>query len=56
MLLLKLGEANKQLAFLQEEVGRKTEDNIRQQEEITQLLSQIIDLQRKLRDVSSLLY
>lgn len=45
------GEANMQLSYLQEEVGRKSEDNIRQQEEITQLLSQIVDLQRKLRDV-----
>ncbi|GBM02025.1 Trafficking kinesin-binding protein 1, partial [Araneus ventricosus] len=45
-----LTEANKQLTILQDEVGRKSEDSIRQQEEITQLLSQIVDLQRKLRD------
>ncbi|XP_071034464.1 trafficking kinesin-binding protein 1 [Parasteatoda tepidariorum] len=48
-----LGDANSQLTLLQEEVGRKSEDNIRQQEEITQLLSQIVDLQRKLRDISA---
>ncbi|XP_054711268.1 trafficking kinesin-binding protein 1-like [Uloborus diversus] len=48
-----LTQVNKQLAFLQEEVAKKTEDNIRQQEEITQLLSQIVDLQRKLRDVTA---
>ncbi|XP_035226821.1 trafficking kinesin-binding protein 1-like isoform X2 [Stegodyphus dumicola] len=48
-----LTEANKQLSYLQEEIGKKTEDNIRQQEEITQLLSQIVDLQRKLRDVTA---
>ncbi|XP_055946906.1 trafficking kinesin-binding protein 1-like isoform X2 [Argiope bruennichi] len=48
-----LTEANKQLTILQEEVGRKSEDSIRQQEEITQLLSQIVDLQRKLRDVTA---
>lgn len=49
-------EANKQLSVLHEEVGRKSEDNIRQQEEITQLLSQIVDLQRKLRDVRGFYY
>ncbi|GFS59114.1 trafficking kinesin-binding protein 1 [Trichonephila inaurata madagascariensis] len=48
-----LTEANKQLTLLQEEVGRKSEDSIRQQEEITQLLSQIVDLQRKLRDITA---
>ncbi|GFR00645.1 trafficking kinesin-binding protein 1 [Trichonephila clavata] len=48
-----LTEANKQLTILQEEVGRKSEDSIRQQEEITQLLSQIVDLQRKLRDITA---
>ncbi|KAG8185931.1 hypothetical protein JTE90_010717 [Oedothorax gibbosus] len=48
-----LSEANKQLSVLHEEVGRKSEDNIRQQEEITQLLSQIVDLQRKLRDITA---
>jgi hypothetical protein len=36
----------------QEEIGLKNEDNIRQQEEITNLLSQIVELQRKVRDLN----
>jgi len=36
-----------------EELGRKTEDASRQQEEITHLLSQIVDLQKKAKMVES---
>ncbi|XP_069549217.1 trafficking kinesin-binding protein 1 isoform X6 [Brachyistius frenatus] len=39
--------ANLQISSLAEELARKTEDASRQQEEITHLLSQIVDLQKK---------
>uniref|UniRef100_UPI00398EE5E6 trafficking kinesin-binding protein 1-like n=1 Tax=Pristiophorus japonicus TaxID=55135 RepID=UPI00398EE5E6 len=41
------GDANIQLVNLAEELAKKTEDTARQQEEITHLLSQIVDLQKK---------
>ncbi|XP_078395714.1 trafficking kinesin-binding protein 1 isoform X2 [Cetorhinus maximus] len=42
-----LRDANIQLVNLAEELAKKTEDTARQQEEITHLLSQIVDLQKK---------
>uniref|UniRef100_UPI003AAB6BBD trafficking kinesin-binding protein 1-like n=1 Tax=Centroberyx gerrardi TaxID=166262 RepID=UPI003AAB6BBD len=42
-----LRDANIQMSTLAEELARKTEDASRQQEEITHLLSQIVDLQKK---------
>ena len=45
-------EANLQILKYQEEVGRKNEDNIRQQEEITNMVTQIVDLQRRVRDLT----
>ncbi|XP_078055782.1 trafficking kinesin-binding protein 1 isoform X5 [Mustelus asterias] len=42
-----LRESNIQLVNLAEELAKKTEDTARQQEEITHLLSQIVDLQKK---------
>uniref|UniRef100_A0A7N6BZM7 Trafficking protein, kinesin binding 1a n=1 Tax=Anabas testudineus TaxID=64144 RepID=A0A7N6BZM7_ANATE len=42
-----LRDANLQISSLAEELARKTEDSSRQQEEITHLLSQIVDLQKK---------
>ncbi|XP_067857913.1 trafficking kinesin-binding protein 1 isoform X2 [Heptranchias perlo] len=42
-----LRDANIQLLNLSEELAKKTEDAARQQEEITHLLSQIVDLQKK---------
>nr|XP_040021822.1 trafficking kinesin-binding protein 1 isoform X3 [Gasterosteus aculeatus aculeatus] len=42
-----LRDANVQMSSLAEELARKTEDASRQQEEITHLLSQIVDLQKK---------
>ncbi|XP_029306822.1 LOW QUALITY PROTEIN: trafficking kinesin-binding protein 1 [Cottoperca gobio] len=42
-----LRDANVQISTLAEELARKTEDASRQQEEITHLLSQIVDLQKK---------
>ncbi|XP_019406040.1 PREDICTED: huntingtin-associated protein 1, partial [Crocodylus porosus] len=42
-------EASQQVAFLSEELARKVEDTARQQEEISQLLAQVVDLQQKCR-------
>ncbi|XP_074539250.1 trafficking kinesin-binding protein 1 isoform X2 [Halichoeres trimaculatus] len=42
-----LRNANHQISSLAEELARKSEDASRQQEEITHLLSQIVDLQKK---------
>ncbi|KAM4821673.1 trafficking kinesin-binding protein 1 isoform 2-T2 [Thomomys bottae] len=42
-----LRDANVQIASISEELAKKTEDAVRQQEEITHLLSQIVDLQKK---------
>ncbi|KAM6160560.1 trafficking kinesin-binding protein 1 isoform 4-T4 [Erethizon dorsatum] len=42
-----LRDANMQIASISEELAKKTEDAARQQEEITHLLSQIVDLQKK---------
>uniref|UniRef100_A0A672KZY0 Trafficking kinesin protein 1 n=1 Tax=Sinocyclocheilus grahami TaxID=75366 RepID=A0A672KZY0_SINGR len=42
-----LGDANIQISTIAEELAKKTEDASRQQEEITHLLSQIVDLQKK---------
>ena len=44
-------EANCKLANLQEDIARKSDDNIRQQEEITNLLTQVVELQRKNREI-----
>lgn len=42
-----LREASIQISTISEELSKKTEDAARQQEEITHLLSQIVDLQKK---------
>ncbi|XP_072317716.1 trafficking kinesin-binding protein 1 isoform X5 [Eucyclogobius newberryi] len=42
-----LRDANRQIGSIAEELAKKTEDATRQQEEITHLLSQIVDLQKK---------
>nr|XP_057909077.1 trafficking kinesin-binding protein 1-like isoform X2 [Doryrhamphus excisus] len=42
-----LRDANVQISSLAEELARKSEDASKQQEEITHLLSQIVDLQKK---------
>lgn len=41
------GNSNLQISSLSEELAKKTDDASRQQEEITHLLSQIVDLQKK---------
>ncbi|OCT74247.1 trafficking kinesin-binding protein 1 isoform X2 [Xenopus laevis] len=42
-----LRDSNVQIASLSEELAKKTDDAARQQEEITHLLSQIVDIQKK---------
>lgn len=46
------GLSSLQISAIAEELARKTEDASRQQEEITHLLSQIVDLQKKAKSVS----
>jgi hypothetical protein len=46
-----LADANQQSRLLQEEIERRSEDNIQQQEEITNLLTQVVDLQKKNREL-----
>ncbi|XP_062451323.1 huntingtin-associated protein 1 [Rhea pennata] len=46
-------EASRQVTYLSEELARKTEDTARQQEEISQLLAQVVDLQQKCRSYGS---
>ena len=43
------GNSNLQITSLSEELARKSDDASRQQEEITHLLSQIVDLQKKVK-------
>lgn len=42
---------NKQVVDLSEELARKIEDTLRQQEEISSLLAQIVDLQARCKGV-----
>ena len=42
---------NKRVADLSEELARKVEDSLRQQEEISSLLAQIVDLQARCKGV-----
>uniref|UniRef100_A0A8D0EUE8 Huntingtin-associated protein 1 n=1 Tax=Strix occidentalis caurina TaxID=311401 RepID=A0A8D0EUE8_STROC len=44
-------EASQQVVYLSDELARKAEDTARQQEEISQLLAQVVDLQHKCRTV-----
>lgn len=55
------GNSNLQISSLSEELARKSDDASRQQEEITHLLSQIVDLQKKAKlvlrhPISSLIF
>ncbi|XP_035287337.1 trafficking kinesin-binding protein 1-like isoform X2 [Anguilla anguilla] len=47
-----LRQSTLQISSIAEELARKTEDAARQQEEITHLLSQIVDLQKKAKSYS----
>ncbi|XP_069943683.1 trafficking kinesin-binding protein 1-like isoform X9 [Cherax quadricarinatus] len=42
-----ISDANLQIGQLSEELAKKVEDSLRQQEEITQLLAQVVDLQSR---------
>ncbi|XP_061873551.1 huntingtin-associated protein 1 [Colius striatus] len=46
-------EASQQVVYLSDELARKAEDTVRQQEEISQLLAQVVDLQQKCRGYGS---
>ncbi|KAM7082076.1 LOW QUALITY PROTEIN: huntingtin-associated protein 1 [Ciconia maguari] len=46
-------EASRQVVYLSDELARKAEDTARQQEEISQLLAQVVDLQQKCRTYGS---
>ncbi|KAM6041964.1 huntingtin-associated protein 1 [Chlamydotis macqueenii] len=46
-------EASQQVVYLSDELARKAEDAVRQQEEISQLLAQVVDLQQKCRTYGS---
>lgn len=45
-------EANSQLLSLQEDLSRRVDDNLRQQDEITHLLTQVVEIQKKNRDLT----
>ncbi|KAM6312168.1 huntingtin-associated protein 1 [Podargus strigoides] len=46
-------EASQQVGYLSDELARRAEDTARQQEEISQLLAQVVDLQHKCRTYGS---
>lgn len=48
---LVLGESNSQMVSLTDELSQKNEELIRHQEEIAQLLSQIVELQHRVKEV-----
>lgn len=45
-------DVNSQLESFSDELAQKTEESSRQKEEITNLLSQVVELQRKNREAS----
>lgn len=50
-LLRFVGQTNAQISRITEELSEKSEELVRYQEEISSLLSQIVDLQHKLKEV-----
>lgn len=50
------GETNAQMSKMTEELSGKSDELIRYQEEISSLLSQIVDLQHKLKEVSPFIH
>lgn len=50
-LLCFVGQTNAQISRITDELSEKSEEVIRYQEEISSLLSQIVDLQHKLKEV-----
>lgn len=53
MRVLVLGESNSQMVSLTDELSQKNEELLRHQEEIAQLLSQIVELQHRVKEVRS---
>lgn len=51
MLFPSLASVNRQMVTLSEELARKVEDCLRQQEEISSLLAQVVDLQQQCKGV-----
>lgn len=49
--VLVLGESNSQMVSLTDDLSQKTEELLRHQEEIAQLLSQIVELQHRVKEV-----
>ena len=49
--LLISGESNSQMVSLTDELSQKNEELLRHQEEIAQLLSQIVELQHRVKEV-----
>lgn len=45
------GESNSQMVSLTDELSQKNEELLRHQEEIAQLLSQIVELQHRVKEV-----
>lgn len=45
------GESNSQMVSLSDELSQKNEELLRHQEEIAQLLSQIVELQHRVKEV-----
>jgi hypothetical protein len=51
LLFVFAAEANSQLLNLQDDLSRRVDDNLRQQDEITHLLTQVVELQKRNRDL-----
>lgn len=51
-----LGESNSQMVSLTDELSQKNEELLRHQEEIAQLLSQIVELQHRVKEVGLLVH
>lgn len=51
-----VASANKQVVALSEELARKVEDSLRQQEEISSLLGQVVDLQQRCKGVGDAMW
>lgn len=49
--VLVVGESNSQMVSLTDELSQKNEELLRHQEEIAQLLSQIVELQHRVKEV-----
>lgn len=49
-----LGESNSQMVSLTDELSQKNGELLRHQEEIAQLLSQIVELQHRVKEVGRL--